>query len=313
MKIDLNVNAAIKVNNMLLELNYNTSDHESHDISINGDSIYYSDAESTLAKLQSIKDLPNTLLTKLKFLCTDYSVLPYDSYAILSNKKIANELNNEKGEELPTIITGIDYINLPEGKQKAYEVLTPYHETLLDRYELMNDIIAALGHRITKLIVYIDISTSTTDMTLTIIDDQIHVKQSVTIDGKTYRNLSTVDIITLDKDDAKEFNNLLISSLLKDKLCMDITNRKIFTVPLYICKLKEESDTLPYIQAFTNCSQIPYEYEIVFKDEILHDQYLKLLSDNTPVPISPSDTLACMKHIIYLLKYDSDNSNHLKK
>lgn len=90
---------------------------------------------------------------------------------------------------------------------------------------------------------------------------------------------------------------------------MDINNRKIFTVPLYICKLKKESDTLPYIQAFTNCSQIPYEYEIAFTDDVLHDQYLKLLSDDTPVPISPSDTFACIKQILYLLKYDNDNQN----
>ena len=255
MKVKMNLTATIDVDDTSIHLHYDTDDHDEQQIGINGDSIFDSCVNSKLNKMESIKDLPDKLLAQLKFLYTDYSVFPDKSYAVLSDKAKAKELGSETGDELSAIITGMEYTKLSERERRVYRVLTPKNEDLSDRYVLMNNILSALKNNISSLIAYIYITTSTSDVKITIIKDKLHVSQDVTINGKQYRNLTNVNVAAID-DEAKDLNKLLITDYLKNKLCMDLRNKDIFTVPLYICRLQEEyeSDTLPYIQAFTNYS-----------------------------------------------------------
>lgn len=308
MKVNMNLTATIDIDDTCIHLQYDTNDHDEQQIEINGDSIFDSFVDSQLTKMENIKDLPDVLLAKLKFLYTDSSVFPDKSYAVLSDKVKAKELELEKGDELSTIITGMEYIELSERERRVYRVLTPKNEILYDRYVLMNNILSALKNNISSLIAYIYITTSTSDVKITIIKDKLHVSQDVTIDGKQYRNLTNVNVAAID-DEAKDLNKLLITDYLKNKLCMDLRNKDIFTVPLYICRLQEEyeSDTLPYIQAFTNYSDIPIEYKVLHVDKLLHEQYLKLLceDENRPVQISMNEVCDCIEDTFaYIRNYN---------
>ena len=263
--------------------------------------------DSKLNKMESIKDLPDKLLAQLKFLYTDYSVFPDKSYAVLSDKAKAKEL--ETGDKLSAIITGMEYTKISDSERRIYRVLTPKNEDLSDRYVLMNNILSALKNNISSLIAYIYITTSTSDVKITIIKDKLHVSQDVTINGKQYRNLTNVNVAAID-DEAKDLNKLLITDYLKNKLCMDLRNKDIFTVPLYICRLQEEyeSDTLPYIQAFTNYSDIPIEYKVLHVDKLLHEQYLKLLceDEDTPVYMSIDEVCDCIEDTFAYIRNNSD-------
>ena len=309
MKVNMNLTATIDVDDISIHLQYDTNDHDEQQIEINGDSIFDSFVDSQLTKMENIKDLPDVLLAKLKFLYTDSSVFPDKSYAVLSDKVKAKELELEKGNELSTIITGMEYIELSERERRVYRVLTPKNEILYDRYVLMNNILSALKNNISSLIAYIYITTSTSDVKITIIKDKLHVSQDVTIDGKQYRNLTNVNVAAID-DEAKDLNKLLITDYLRNKLCMDLKNKDIFTVPLYICRLQEEykSDTLPYIQAFTNYSDIPIEYKVLHVDKLLHEQYLKLLceDEDRPVQISIDEVCDCIEDTFAYIRNNSD-------
>lgn len=309
MKVKMNLTATIDVDDTSIHLHYDTDDHDEQQIGINGDSIFDSCVNSKLNKMESIKDLPDKLLAQLKFLYTDYSVFPDKSYAVLSDKAKAKELGSETGDELSAIITGMEYIELSERERRVYRVLTPKNEDLSDRYVLMNNILSALKNNISSLIAYIYITTSTSDVTITIRGDKLHVSQDVTIDGKKYKNLTNVNVAAID-DEAKDLNKLLITDYLKNKLCMDLRNKDIFTVPLYICRLQEEyeSDTLPYIQAFTNYSDIPIEYKVLHVDKLLHEQYLKLLceDEDRPVQISIDEVCDCIKDTFAYIRNDND-------
>lgn len=309
MKVKMNLTATIDVDDTSIHLHYDTDDHDEQQIGINGDSIFDSCVNSKLNKMESIKDLPDTLLAQLKFLYTDYSVFPDKSYAVLSDKAKAKELGSETGDELSAIITGMEYTKLSERERRVYRVLTPKNEDLSDRYVLMNNILSTLKNNISSLIAYIYITTSTSDVTITIRGDKLHVSQDVTIDGKQYRNLTNVNVAAID-DEAKDLNKLLITDYLKNKLCMDLRNKDIFTVPLYICRLQEdyESDTLPYIQAFTNYSDIPIEYKVLHVDKLLHEQYLKLLceDEDTPVYMSIDEVCDCIEDTFAYIRNNSD-------
>lgn len=173
----------------------------------------------------------------------------------------------------------------------------------------MNNILSALKNNISSLIAYIYITTSTSDVKITIIKDKLHVSQDVTIDGKQYRNLTNVNVAAID-DEAKDLNKLLITDYLRNKLCMELSNKDIFTVPLYICRLQEEykSDTLPYIQAFTNYSDIPIEYKVLHVDKLLHEQYLKLLceDEDRSVQISIDEVCDCIADTFAYIRNNSD-------
>ena len=308
MKVNMNLTATIDVDDISIHLQYDTNDHDEQQIEINGDSIFDSFVDSQLTKMENIIDLPDVLLAKLKFLYTDSSVFPDKSYAVLSDKAKARELELEKGDELSAIITGMEYTQISERERRVYRTLTPKNETLYDRYVLMNNILSALKNNISSLIAYIYITTSNSDVKITIIKDKLHVSQDVTIDGKKYRNLTNVNVAAID-DEAKDLNKLLITDYLKNKLCMDLRNKDIFTVPLYICRLQEEyeSDTLPYIQAFTNYSDIPIEYKVLHVDKLLHEQYLKLLceDEDRPVQISMDEVCDCIKDTFaYIRNYN---------
>lgn len=309
MKVKMNLTATIDVDDTSIHLHYDTDDHDEQQIGINGDSIFDSCVNSKLNKMESIKDLPDKLLAQLKFLYTDYSVFPDKSYAVLSDKAKAKELGSETGDELSAIITGMEYTKLSERERRVYRVLTPKNEDLSDRYVLMNNILSALKNNISSLIAYIYITTSTSDVTITIRGDKLHVSQDVTIDGKKYKNLTNVNVAAID-DEAKDLNKLLITDYLKNKLCMDLRNKDIFTVPLYICRLQEEyeSDTLPYIQAFTNYSDIPIEYKVLHVDKLLHEQYLKLLceDEDTPVYMSIDEVCDCIEDTFAYIRNNSD-------
>lgn len=309
MKVKMNLTATIDVDDTSIHLHYDTDDHDEQQIGINGDSIFDSCVNSKLNKMESIKDLPDKLLAQLKFLYTDYSVFPDKSYAVLSDKAKAKELGSETGDELSAIITGMEYTKLSERERRVYRVLTPKNEDLSDRYVLMNNILSALKNNISSLIAYIYITTSTSDVTITIRGDKLHVSQDVTIDGKKYKNLTNVNVATID-DEAKDLNKLLITDYLKNKLCMDLRNKDIFTVPLYICRLQDEydSDTLPYIQAFANYSDIPIEYKILHVDRLLHEQYLKLLceDEDTPVYMSIDEVCDCIEDTFAYIRNNSD-------
>lgn len=309
MKVKMNLTATIDVDDTSIHLHYDTDDHDEQQIGINGDSIFDSCVNSKLNKMESIKDLPDKLLAQLKFLYTDYSVFPDKSYAVLSDKAKAKELGSETGDELSAIITGMEYTKLSERERRVYRVLTPKNEDLSDRYVLMNNILSALKNNISSLIAYIYITTSTSDVTITIRGDKLHVSQDVTIDGKKYKNLTNVNVAAID-DEAKDLNKLLITDYLKNKLCMDLRNKDIFTVPLYICRLQDEydSDTLPYIQAFANYSDIPIEYKILHVDRLLHEQYLKLLceDEDTPVYMSIDEVCDCIEDTFAYIRNNSD-------
>lgn len=309
MKVKMNLTATIDVDDTSIHLHYDTDDHDEQQIGINGDSIFDSCVNSKLNKMESIKDLPDKLLAQLKFLYTDYSVFPDKSYAVLSDKAKAKELGSETGDELSAIITGMEYTKLSERERRVYRVLTPKNEDLSDRYVLMNNILSALKNNISSLIAYIYITTSNSDVKITIIKDKLHVSQDVTIDGKKYKNLTNVNVAAID-DEAKDLNKLLITDYLKNKLCMDLRNKDIFTVPLYICRLQEEyeSDTLPYIQAFTNYSDIPIEYKVLHVDKLLHEQYLKLLceDEDTPVYMSIDEVCDCIEDTFAYIRNNSD-------
>lgn len=309
MKVKMNLTATIDVDDTSIHLHYDTDDHDEQQIGINGDSIFDSCVNSKLNKMESIKDLPDKLLAQLKFLYTDYSVFPDKSYAVLSDKAKAKELGSETGDELSAIITGMEYTKLSERERRVYKVLTPKNEDLSDRYVLMNNILSALKNNISSLIAYIYITTSTSDVTITIRGDKLHVSQDVTIDGKKYKNLTNVNVAAID-DEAKDLNKLLITDYLKNKLCMDLRNKDIFTVPLYICRLQDEydSDTLPYIQAFANYSDIPIEYKILHVDRLLHEQYLKLLceDEDTPVYMSIDEVCDCIEDTFAYIRNNSD-------
>lgn len=309
MKVTMNLTATINIDNICLNLQYNANDPDEQQIEINGDSIYNSDMESHLSKLKNIKDLPDKLFAGLKLLYTDYSVLPDKSYAVLSNKMIARDLESETGNELYPIITGMEYTELSEREQRAYRILTPENEKLSDRYVLMNNILSALKNNISSLIANIYITTSNSDITITIRVDKLHVSQNVTINGKKYKHLTNVNTAAVD-DEAKDLNKLLITSYLGNKLCMDLRNKDIFTVPIYVCRLQEEyeSDTLPYIQAFADYNDIPIEYKILYIDKILHEQYLKLLCEDEtkPVHISIDDVCDCIEDTFAYIRNNSD-------
>lgn len=309
MKVKMNLTATIDVDDTSIHLHYDTDDHDEQQIGINGDSIFDSCVNSKLNKMESIKDLPDKLLAQLKFLYTDYSVFPDKSYAVLSDKAKAKELGSETGDELSAIITGMEYTKLSERERRVYRVLTPKNEDLSDRYVLMNNILSTLKNNISSLIAYIYITTSTSDVTITIRGDKLHVSQDVTIDGKKYKNLTNVNVAAID-DEAKDLNKLLITDYLKNKLCMDLRNKDIFTVPLYICRLQDEydSDTLPYIQAFANYSDIPIEYKILHVDRLLHEQYLKLLceDEDRPVQISMAEVCDCIEDTFAYIRNNSD-------
>lgn len=309
MKVKMNLTATIDVDDTSIHLHYDTDDHDEQQIGINGDSIFDSCVNSKLNKMESIKDLPDKLLAQLKFLYTDYSVFPDKSYAVLSDKAKAKELGSETGDELSAIITGMEYTKLSERERRVYRVLTPKNEDLSDRYVLMNNILSALKNNISSLIAYIYITTSTSDVTITIRGDKLHVSQNVTIDGKKYKNLTNVNVAAID-DEAKDLNKLLITDYLKNKLCMDLRNKDIFTTPLYICRLQDEydSDTLPYIQAFANYSDIPIEYKILHVDRLLHEQYLKLLceDEDTPVYMSIDEVCDCIEDTFAYIRNNSD-------
>lgn len=309
MKVNMNLTATIDVDDISIHLQYNTNDHDEQQIEINGDSIFDSFVDSQLTKMENIKDLPDVLLAKLKFLYTDSSVFPDKSYAVLSDKAKAKELELEKDDELSAIITGMEYTQISEREKRVYRTLTPKNEILYDRYVLMNNILSALKNNISSLIAYIYITTSTSDVKITIIKDKLHVSQDVTIDGKKYRNLTNVNVAAID-DEAKDLNKLLITDYLRNKLCMDLRNKDIFTVPLYICRLQEEyeSDTLPYIQAFTNYSDIPIEYKVLHIDRILHEQYLRLLCEDEemPVQISIDEVCDCIEDTFAYIRNNSD-------
>lgn len=307
MKVSMNLTATIDVDDTCIHLHYDTNNHDEHQIEIDGDSIFNSYMDSKLNKMESIKDLPDKLLAQLKFLYTDYSVFPDKSYAVLSDKAKAKEL--ETGDELSAIITGMEYTKISDSERRIYRVLTPKNEDLSDRYVLMNNILSALKNNISSLIAYIYITTSTSDVKITIIKDKLHVSQDVTINGKQYRNLTNVNVAAID-DEAKDLNKLLITDHLKNKLCMDLRNKDIFTIPLYICRLQEEyeSDTLPYIQAFTNYSDIPIEYKVLHVDKLLHEQYLKLLceDEDTPVYMSIDEVCDCIEDTFAYIRNNSD-------
>ena len=309
MKVNMNLTATINVDDTSIYLHYDTDDHDEQQIGINGDSIFDSHVDSQLTKMENIKDLPDKLLAQLKLLYTDYSVMPDKSYAVLSNKVVARKLESETGNELDRIITGMEYTELNERERRAYRVLTPENEMISDRYALMNDILSALKNNISSLIAYIYITTSTSDVKITIIKDKLHISQDVTINGKQYRNLTNVNVAAID-DEAKDLNKLLITDYLKNKLCMDLRNKDIFTVPLYICRLKEEceSDSLPYIQAFADYSDIPSEYEILYEDKAFHEQYLKLLceDEDRPVHISIDEVCDCITDTFAYIRNNSD-------
>lgn len=202
MKVNMNLTATIDIDDTSIHLHYDTDNHDEHQIEIDGDSIFDSFMDSQLTKMENIKDLPDKLLAKLKLLYTDYSVCPDKSYAVLSNKVAAKEL--ESGDELDPIITGMEYTKLNERERRAYKVLTPANEMISDRYALMNDILSALKNNISSLIANIYITTSNSDVTITIRRDKLHVSQNVTIDGKKYKHLTNVNVAAVD-DEAKDF------------------------------------------------------------------------------------------------------------
>lgn len=308
MKVNMNLTATINVNDTCIHLHYDTNNHDEHQIGIDGDSIFSSCMDSKLNKMKNITNLPDKLLAQLKFLYTDYSVFPDKSYAVLSDKAKAKELELETGDEFSAIIPCMEYTYLSERERRIYRVLTPKNEDLSDRYVLMNNILSALKNNISSLIAYIYITTSNSNVKITIIKDKLHVSQDVTIDGKQYRNLTNVNVAAID-DEAKDLNKLLITDYLRNKLCMDLKNKDIFTVPLYICRLQEEykSDTLPYIQAFTNYSDIPIEYKVLHVDKLLHEQYLKLLceDEDRPVQISMDEVCDCIEDTFaYIRNYN---------
>lgn len=309
MKVNMNLTATINVDDTSIYLHYDTDDHDEQQIGINGDSIFDSCVDSQLTKIENIKDLPDKLLAKLKLLYTDYSVLPDKSYAVLSNKVIARKLESETGNELDRIITGMEYTELNERERRAYRILTPENEMISDRYALMNDILSALKNNISSLIANIYITTSNSDVTIRILKDKLYVSQDVTINGKKYKHLTNVNVAAVD-DEAKDLNTLLIIDYLRNKLCMDLRNKDIFTTPLYVCRLKEEyeSDTLPYIQAFADYNDIPLEYKILYVDKLLHEQYLKLLceDEDTPVYISIDEVCDCIEDTFAYIRNNGD-------
>lgn len=309
MKVNMNLTATINVDDTSIYLHYDTDDHDEQQIGINGDSIFNSCVDSQLTKMENIKDLPDKLLAQLKLLYTDYSVMPDKSYAVLSNKTVARKLESETGNELDRIITGIEYTRLNERKRRAYKVLTPENEMISDRYALMNDILSALKNNISSLVANIYITTSKSDVTIRILKDKLYVSQDVTINGKKYKHLTNVNVAAVDNE-AKDLNKLLITDYLRNKLCMDLRNKDIFTTPLYICRLKEEceSDSLPYIQAFADYSDIPSEYKILHVDKLLHEQYLKLLceDEDTPVHISIDEVCDCIEDTFAYIRNNGD-------
>ena len=309
MKVNMNLTATINVDDTSIYLHYDTDDHDEQQIGINGDSIFDSHVDSQLTKVENIKDLPDKLLAQLKLLYTDYSVMPDKSYAVLSNKVVARKLESETGNELDRIITGMEYTELNERERRAYRVLTPENEMISDRYALMNDILSALKNNISSLVANIYITTSNSDVTIRILKDKLYVSQDVTINGKKYKHLTNVNVATVD-DEAKDLNTLLIIDYLRNKLCMDLKNKDIFTTPLYICRLKEkyESDALPYIQAFADYSDIPSEYEILYEDKAFHEQYLKLLceDEDRPVHISIDEVCDCIADTFAYIRNNSD-------
>lgn len=178
-----------------------------------------------------------------------------------------------------------------------------------DRYALMNDILSALKNNISSLVANIYITTSNSDVTIRILKDKLYVSQDVTINGKKYKHLTNVNVAAVDNE-AKDLNKLLITDYLRNKLCMDLRNKDIFTTPLYICRLKEEceSDSLPYIQAFADYSDIPSEYKILHVDKLLHEQYLKLLceDEDTPVYISIDEVCDCIEDTFAYIRNNDD-------
>ena len=309
MKVNMNLTATINVDDTSIYLHYDTDDHDEQQIGINGDSIFDSCVDSQLTKMENIKDLPDRLLAQLKLLYTDYSVMPDKSYAVLSNKTVARKLESETGDELDPIITGMEYTRLNKRERRAYRVLTPENEMISDRYALMNDILSALKNNISSLVANIYITTSNSNVTINIRRDKLHVSQNVTIDGKKYKHLTNVNVAAVD-DEAKDLNKLLITDYLKNKLCMDLRNKDIFTTPMYICRLKEkyESDALPYIQAFADYSDIPSEYKILYEDKAFHEQYLKLLceDEDRPVHISIDEVCDCIEDTFAYIRNNSD-------
>ena len=309
MKVNMNLTATINIDSTSIYLHYDTDNHDEQQIEINGDSIFDSHVDSQLTKMENIKDLPDKLLAQLKLLYTDYSVMPDKSYAVLSNKVVARKLESKTGNKLDRIITGMEYTRLNERERRAYRVLTPENEMISDRYALMNDMLSALKNNISSLVANIYITTSNSDVTITIRRDKLYVSQDVTINGKKYKHLTNVNVAAVDNE-AKDLNKFLITDYLRNKLCMDLRNKDIFTTPLYICRLKEEceSDSLPYIQAFADYSDIPSEYEILCEDRLLHEQYLKLLceDEDRPVHISIDEVCDCIADTFAYIRNNSD-------
>lgn len=275
------------------------------DIKINGKSAITQKAyleEIILCKpITQMTEIPERITEKIQLL-SDYKTTDASKVvAVLSNKQ--NKQNSieqciNKNIHLPKTLTLDEYLSLDKHMQKLYDILTPTDESKLDTYKFICNTIKSGSRHIDKLYIKITTQTKTTKLVIDITGNakcNIKLNQSICKDGTWYENLKCVDL--------KYFSNELLDDLtmyINEQMnAKDISNWDSFTIPMYICKLKNTNNIDdPYIITYFDKSEIPATYEILNVQYVPHSSYIKELSHTDTITISACNICDCIINIL---------------
>ena len=304
-KIQMTLQSHLKLDNdKHLDLEFNLQKN-TFDIKINGKSAITQKAyleEIILCKpITQMTEIPERITEKIQLL-SDYKTTDASKVvAVLSNKQ--NKQNSieqciNKNIHLPKTLTLDEYLSLDKHMQKLYDILTPTDESKLDTYKFICNTIKSGSRHIDKLYIKITTQTKTTKLVIDITGNakcNIKLNQSICKDGTWYENLKCVDL--------KYFSNELLDDLtmyINEQMnAKDISNWDSFTIPMYICKLKNTNNIDdPYIITYFDKSEIPATYEILNVQYVPHSSYIKELSHTDTITISACNICDCIINIL---------------
>ena len=308
-KIQITLQAHLKLeNNKDLDIEFNLHKN-TFDIKIQGKSAItqkgYLEDIILCKPITQMTEIPRNTTEKIQLL-SDYKTTDVSKVvAVLSNKKskqndIGQFINDSM--HLPKTLTLDEYVSLDKHIQKLYDILTPVDESKLDTYKFICNTIKSGSRHIDKLYIKITTQTKTTKLVIDITGNakcNIKLNQSICKDGTWYENLKCVDL--------KYFSNELLDDLtmyINEQMnAKDISNWDSFTIPMYICKLKNTNNTdNPYIVTYFDRSEIPATYETLNVQYVPHASYIKELSHQDTITISACDICDCIIDILNKIK-----------
>lgn len=240
--------------------------------------------------------IPEWLTKTLLSLGTQKSVKPDECVAVLSAKKYKSDM--------PNIITYNEYCKLDPITKKSYDIITPPNETIYDKYLFICRILKSGLRNLKELSAHLTLQSDTEETfiefktnTSNPLKTESIITRNIYKNEKHYTHLRCTDLKEFDKDwpELEQLRKLIKKHSINKKFL----NWNAFEVPVYICKLKNISNTnQPYLQTFFNKEDIEKEYEIFHVIKLPHESYIKELSNYGTTQTSTLDVCDIITELI---------------